>query len=216
MSALPSTATPTTTEIEFDRQVDALVQAGVPDLLDTRVECFRAMVDPLRDVLPSAGDGDLAGIPFAVVVPHVPVTELLAAVHTAGGTGRTGMAPEELRALRPAPEISLPTTPYLVLGVDPGAGSQDVAPAEAATRIAAQGRFPLTVAEGLAVLVSDCGLLRAGASFALLGSRAGGTDDRRRVPALWTSGERPTLAWWDASVAHPGLGSASCRARLAA
>lgn len=203
-------ATPTAAELEFDRQVDALVQAGVPALLDARDDCFRAMVEPLRDLLPE--DDGSGGIPFVVAVPHVPVTEVLAAVHTAGGTGRTGLSAEELAALRPLPELGLPTTPYLIVDVDPGTATRDMAPGEAAASLRSGGRSPLTLSEGLAVLVCDCGLLRAGTSFALPGSRA----DDGRLPALWTSGPWPTLGWCDGGSPQPGLGSASCRRRLTA
>ena len=48
---------------------------------------------------------------------------------------------------------------------------------------------PLTLAEGLALLVSDPGVLRSRACYSLLGARAGD----KRVPALWVSGRRPRL-----------------------
>jgi hypothetical protein len=87
-----------------------------------------------------------------------------------------------------------------------------VAPVEAARRIIATGRTPLTIAEGLALLVTDCGLLRSGSCFTLAGSSAGGED----VPALWSGPHRPTLRRWAPSAAHPRLGSASCAGRRAA
>ena len=55
----------------------------------------------------------------------------------------------------------------------------------------AAGRSPLTIAEGVAVLVSDPGVLRSRNCFSLLGSRAGD----KRVPALWVSARRPRLGW---------------------
>jgi Family of unknown function (DUF5701) len=211
MSALSATAAPTDAELEFDRQVDALVQSGMPGLLEAREECFRAMLEPLRDLLPAAAGAD-EHIPFVVVVPTAPVRPLLTAVHTPDGEGGTLLADDELARFRPLPELALPATPYLLLDVDPGAGSAGTPPGEADARLRAAGRSPLTVAEGLAVLVSDCGVLRSGDCFALLGCSSGGS----RVPALWTGSEGPVLGCWDKDVPEPRLGAASCGGRRAA
>src|SRR3712207_2929654 len=53
VSGLPVTAGPTEAELEFDRQVDALTLAGLPAHLDLSDTCFRAFLEPLRDVLPA-------------------------------------------------------------------------------------------------------------------------------------------------------------------
>ena len=211
MAVLPSTTTPTEAELEFDRQLDALAQTGLPALLDVKEECFRARLEPLRDLLarlPSAGEG----IPFVVVVPDAPAEPLLAAVHTPDGAGGTPLAPDELARFRPLPELDVPAAPYLLLGVDAGADNRGVPPAEAVRRMTGAGRTPLTVSEGLALLVSDCGLLRSGSCFTLTGSSAGGED----VPALWSGPAGPTLRRWAPASPHPRLGSASCAGRRAA
>jgi hypothetical protein len=198
----------TEAELEFDRQVDALALTGLPELLDFRDECFRASLEPLRDLLPQL-PGEVAGIPFVVVVPHAPVVDVLASVSAVGGSGFTTM--DDVGAFRPLPELALPATPYLLLDVDTGADTLDLPPAEAVRRIEAAGRTPLTVEEGLAVLVSDPGVLRSRNAFSLLGSRAGD----KRVPALWTSARRPRLGWCYQGAPHTWLGSASCAGRLA-
>jgi hypothetical protein len=198
-------------EFEFDRQVDALALTGLPGLLEVKDECFRAMLEPLRDLLPRrTARGD--GIPFVVVLPDAPVDRLLSTVHTAAGEGCTALLPAELERFRPLPELDIPAAPYLLLDVDPGAESVDLPPADAEHRIVASGRSPLTIAEGLAVLVSDSGVLRSGTSFSLLGSSAG----NERVPALWAGDSGPTLKVSERSLAHPGLGAASCGGRRAA
>ena len=76
MSALPLVAAPTRAELEFDRQVDALVQTGLPERLELADGCFRAFLEPLRDQLPTrpAPAGDR--IPFVVVVPDLPVIDV--------------------------------------------------------------------------------------------------------------------------------------------
>jgi hypothetical protein len=207
MTAIPVTS-PTEAELEFDRQIDALVMAGLPDALELRESCFRACVEPLRDLLPPVpGEGDR--IPFVVVFPSLPVVPLLDAVHTVGGAGFTTMTADDLAGFRPLPELAIPAGPYLLLDVDPGADTLNVPPGEVLPRLAAAGRTPLTVAEGLALLVSDPGVLRARNCFSLAGSRAGD----KRVPALWVSARRPRLGWCYQGAPHTWLGTASCAGR---
>jgi hypothetical protein len=208
MSALPLVAVPTEAELEFDRQVDALVTTGLPEHFDLSVSCFRARLEPLRDLLPPPAE-DGTGIPFVVVVPDLPVVPVLESVHGTGGAGFTTMEPDDLVRFRPLSELDVPSTPYLLHDVDPGPDTLNLRPAEVLPRLTAAGRSPLTIAEGLAVLVSDHGVLRTRNCFSLLGSRAGD----KRVPALWVSERRPRLGWCYQGAPHTWLGSASCRAR---
>jgi hypothetical protein len=211
LSGLPATAVPTEAELEFDRQVDALALTGLPAHLDLSDACFRAFLEPLRDLLPSLDDtGSGAGIPFVVVVPDVAVRDVLAAVSTVGGTGFTTMDDEDVALFQPLPELDVPRAPYLLLDVDTGEDTLGQTPAEVLPQLVARGRLPLTIAEGLAVLVSDPGVLTARNAFSLLGSRA----RDKRVPALWTSGRRPRLGWCYQGAPHTWLGSASCAGRL--
>jgi hypothetical protein len=206
---MPVAACPTEAELEFDRQVDALALTGLPELLDLQESCFRASLEPLRDLLPPPS-GDVDRIPFVVVVPGLPVVPVLETVHTLGGPGFTTMPDDDLALFRPLPELDIPTGPYLLLDVDPGVDTLNVPPAEVLPRLTSAGRSPLTIAEGLAVLVSDPGVLRSRNCFSLLGSRAGD----KRVPALWVSARRPRLGWCYQGAPHTWLGSASCAARL--
>jgi hypothetical protein len=209
-SALPVRAVPTEAELEFDRQVDALTMAGLPAHLDLSDSCFRAFLEPLRDLLPLLVGGATSGLPFVVVVPDLAVADVLAAVHTVGGAGFTTMEDDDVARFRPLPELDVPTAPYLLLDVDTGADTLGQRPAEVLPQLVARGRSPLTIAEGLAVLVSDPGLLKSRNAFSLLGSRAGD----KRVPALWTSDRRPRLGWCYQGAPHTWLGSASCAGRL--
>jgi Family of unknown function (DUF5701) len=208
MSALPLVAVATEAELEFDRQVDALVTTGLPEHLDLSESCFRARLEPLRDLLPAPADNGPA-IPFVVVVPDLPVVEVLASVHGTGGAGFTTMEPDDLARFRPLPGLRVPLAPYLLLDVDLGADTLNRTPADVLPELTAAGRSPLTIAEGLAVLVSDHGVLRSRNCFSLLGSRAGD----KRVPALWVSARRPRLGWCYQGAPHTWLGSASCAAR---
>jgi hypothetical protein len=208
MSALPLVAVPTEAELEFDRQVDCLVATGLPELRELSDSCFRAWLEPLRDLLPAPAE-DTAGIPFVVVIPDLPVVPVLESVQGTGGGGFTTMEPDDLAGFRPLPELGVPTAPYLLVDVDLGADTLGKTPAEALPTLIAAGRSPLTIAEGLAVLVSDHGVLRSRNCFSLLGSRAG----NKRVPALWVSARRPRLGWCYQGAPHTWLGSASCAAR---
>ncbi|WP_448626125.1 DUF5701 family protein [Geodermatophilus sp. URMC 64] len=210
MTALQPAAVRTEADLEFDRQVDALVTAGLPAWRDLADECFRAWLEPLRDLLPTLPESD--GIPFVVVVPDVPVRDVLETVQMVGGTGFTTMEDDDLARFRPLLELDVPTTPYLLLDIDTGPDTLGRPPTQAAEKIAADGRSPLTVAEGLSVLVSEPGILRSRNCFSLLGSRAGD----KRVPALWVSARRPRLGWCYQGAPHSWLGSASCAGRLEA
>jgi hypothetical protein len=208
MSALPLVVVPTEAEVEFDRQVDALVTTGLPEHFDLSASCFRARLEPLRDLLPAPADNGPA-IPFVVVVPDLPAVPVLESVHGTGGAGFTTMEPDDLARFRPLPGLRVPLAPYLLLDVDLGADTLNRTPADVLPELTAAGRSPLTIAEGLAVLVSDHGVLRSRNCFSLLGSRAGD----KRVPALWVSARRPRLGWCYQGAPHTWLGSASCAAR---
>ena len=208
MSAVPLTAVPTTAELEFDRQVDALVMNGLAEAMELSESCFRACAEPLRDLLPRV-TGDRDPLPFVVVFPHLPVLPVLETVHTVGGSGFTTMSEDDLAAFRPLPDLDVPGSPYLLLDVDLGADTLGVPPDEVLPRLTSAGRSPLTIAEGLALLVSDPGLLGSRNCFSLAGSPAGDA----RVPALWTSARRPRLGWCYQGEPHRWLGTASCGGR---
>jgi hypothetical protein len=206
---------PTEADLEFDRQVDALALTGLPALLEVKDECFRAMLEPLRDLLPPVPQPSAeaaATIPFVVVVPEAPAGMLLSAAHAEGGEGFTTLADDDLARFRPLPELVVPGGPYLLLDVDTGPDSLGVPPAAALPSISGAGRSPLTIAEGLALLVTEPGVLRSRNCFSLLGSRAGD----KRVPALWVSNRRPRLGWCWQGAPHTWLGTASCGGRRAA
>ena len=127
--------------------------------------------------------------------------------------GFVGMAPTKPDEYLPIAEIDIPdAVSYVLHDVDLGAEFFYVTPDDALPRIIDRGRSPLTIEEGLAVLLQDAEILKTAHPFSLLGSRRGD----RRVPALWSSGGRPRLGWCWAGAPHSWLGAASCAERVLA
>ncbi len=197
---------------ELDRQLDVLSAAGVPELAGTTPAALAALAAPLRDRLPHERCGDL---PFVLVVGRslVPPSALVPLLRLGSRTGVTSMTADDVAAFVPREELDVPDAPlYLLHDVDLGRATLDVPPAVALPRLTTAGRSPLTVEEGLSVVLQRPQLLREVCCFSLLGSRCGD----RRVPALWVKrGGQPRLGWCWGGAPHSWLGSASCAVRAA-
>ena len=119
----------------------------------------------------------------------------------------------DMRPLRPSDftaTVPRPDVDYDLVDVDLGHDLLDVAPAQARLAIEAAGRSPLTLDEGVAIVLAHPGILRAANCFQMLGSSAGD----RRVPSLWvTSQGRVRLGWCWEGMPHTWLGAASCARR---
>ena len=85
------------------------------------------------------------------------------------------------------------------------AATLNVRPDDALPQILAAGRTPLTLQEGLAVVLQHPEWLRDRNCFELLGSRAGD----KRVTGLWLSKGAPRLGWCWGGNPHTWLGMAS-------
>jgi hypothetical protein len=201
---------------EFDRQVENLVHRGYPKLAGLPEDVFLERLAPLRDRLRAVPRGDdAARIPFVIVVdcrlisPHA----AMSLVELGGRRGFTTMEAEDLERFRAVEGIALPPgVAYLLADVETGGDTLNVTPDEAMTTILAEGRSPLTIEEGVAMVTHHPDVLRTLNCFSMLGSRCGD----RRVTALWISKGRPRLGWCWAGAPHAWLGSASCGGRLAA
>jgi hypothetical protein len=199
---------------ELDRQVRNLIALGYPALAGLSEAAFKALFAPLRPAcerLDAAPDR----VPFVVVVTRDLVGPEAAMPLTAlkGKAGFIDFKPGGLETFLPLAELGVPEGPvYLLLDVDTGTETLNVTPNDALETIRAQGRTPLTIDEGVALLTQFPERLRKNHCFSLLGSRSGD----RRVPALWISQGRPKLGWCWAGNPHTWLGSASCGARLGA
>jgi Family of unknown function (DUF5701) len=213
-TAHPSTATrsPLTDPLsdphaELDRQLDVLVDAGVPAAAGVSAAELRRRVQSLHDVVEQVEER-----PFVLVLPDlVPGEVAVGLTRLRGKTGFTTMEPDDLARFRPTADVDLPgAQAYLSVEPDTGRTWLDVPPEQVLPSLLESGRTPLTLDEGLALLLQDGEVLRRDTCFSMLAARCGD----RRVPALWVSKGRPRLGWcWDGAP-HTWLGSGSAAYRL--
>jgi hypothetical protein len=142
----------------------------------------------------------------------LPVADAAARIEREGKPVVLGqLEPEELDPFVPIEAVEIPDAPaYLALDVDLGEASRNVRPEDALKEILAAGRSPLTIDEGVALMLQQPSAIARNWGFSLAGSRRGD----QRVPALWISEGRPKLGWcWDRNP-HTWLGTASCVGRV--
>jgi hypothetical protein len=200
--------------LELARQVETLVGKGYPERAGMSEGAFREMTAPLVERLAElpAPSGP-ARVPFVLVAP-IPRQEAVPLLDLRGKPGFTDMTTDDLARFGPTEHVSVPAgAAYLLADVDTGRASLNVTPDDALPALLAEGRSPLTIDEGIALVMHRPELLRKNNCFSLLGSRCGD----RRVPALWIKGTgQPRLGWCWAGNPHTWLGSASCGGRLGA
>lgn len=187
----------------FDGQVETLAALG---LLADDAE-LRAALERARPV----GVQERAALVVSRAL--VPVATLAARIERRGEPVVLGhLEPGELERFQPIEAVELPdTSAYLAVGIDLGAELRDVRPEDALRQILASGRSPLTLDEGIALMLHQPEVIAPNWGFSLAGSRCGD----QRVPALWVSKGRPKLGWcWDRNP-HTWLGTASCAGRVA-
>jgi hypothetical protein len=190
--------------LSFDEQVDALVERGVAG----DVPKFRAMVEIAR--LPEPPERSVLTMSRALV----PVAAAAARIERRGRPVVLGqLEPADLDGFVPIAAVSLPAAPaYVAIDVDLGAGSRNVRPEDALRAILDAGRSPLTLDEGIALVLQQPEAIARNWGFSMAGSRRGD----QRVPAFWISEGRPKLGWcWDRNP-HTWLGTASCARRAVA
>jgi Family of unknown function (DUF5701) len=183
--------------LTFDEQVQALIDRGVIENA-TVVEPARPAEPLERSVLVLARD-------------VVPVADAAARIERRGKPVVLGQtAPEDLATYEPIESVRLPSAQaYLAVDVDLGASSRNVRPEDALRDILAAGRSPLTLDEGIALVLQQPEVIARNWGFSTAGSRR----DDQRVPAFWISESRPKLGWcWDRNP-HSWLGTASCARR---
>lgn len=203
--------------LEFDRQVATLLTKGYPKLSGLSVRAFLALCKPLRTRLRAATrfppDPATGRIPFVLVVQSrcVRPAAAMARIRRKGRTGFVSMQPVTPGDFRPITSLRVPRSAvYLLIDFDRGDRFRNVRPEDALRQITTDGRSPLTIEEGVAVLTHYPDWLIKNHCFSLPGSRRAD----QRVPALWLSQKRPKLGWcWDRNP-HTWLGTASCARRM--
>ena len=192
-----------------------LLHKGYPQLARLQPEEFACRIAPLKERLRELPPGGEEGrIHFVIVVTSALVAahDSVPMVELGRKTGFTGMEPADLEGFT-AVDVELPPEPvYLLIDIDTGGGTLNVTPDEAIKTIVHEGRSPLTIEEGVALVTQYPDVLRTKNCFSMLGSRCGD----RRVTAMWISRGRPRLGWCWAGAPHTWLGSASCGRRVGA
>jgi hypothetical protein len=187
----------------FDEQVTTLLQRGLVD----DEAAFRRTLESARPAEP------VARSVLTVSREVVPVAVAAARVERRGRPVVLGhLTPDDLDTFLPIDAVRLPDVPaYLAVDVDLGADSRNVPPEDALHDILDAGRSPLTLDEGIALVLQQPEVIARNWGFSMAGSRRGD----QRVPAFWISEGRPKLGWcWDGNP-HTWLGTASCSRRSA-
>lgn len=204
---------------EFDRQLKTLIDKGYPEIAGLSLPAFEERVKGLKEKLldQELPEVDLlAGyLPFVIVVKHdlVPTIEAMSRIEKDGKTGITKLDPLLPTDFEIIPTMEIPRMDiYLLLDIDRGKDSINQRPSAAMKLIVDNGRFPLTIDEGVAIVTQFPEFLIKNNCFSLLGSRHTGD---KRVPAIWINGKKyPNLGWcWDENP-HTWLGSASGKKRI--
>lgn len=204
---------------EFDRQVQTLIDKGYPRIMAVTNDDFHQQMLPLMELLTgqTLPEVDLVAgyLPFVIVIKHdvVPTIEAMSRIEKDGKTGITKLDPLLPTDFEVIPTMDIPSTDiYLLIDIDRGKESLNLSPSDAMKLIVDNGRFPLTIDEGVAIMTQFPEFLIKNNCFSLLGSRHTGD---KRVPAIWINGKKhPNQGWcWDGNP-HTWLGSASGKMRI--
>jgi hypothetical protein len=205
---------------EFDRQVGTLIGKGYPALAGLADDDFAALLSPLRASLTTHATTMSAPedgrVPFVLVVTRelAPIADAVARTaldgRTKPGVVDRNYADGDLDRFVATKEVDPPDArTYLLLGIERGEEFCGAVPQDAMATIAARGRTPLTIEEGIALVTQFPHVLAKNKCFSLGGSRCGD----RRVPAIWISQNAPKLGWcWEGNP-HTWLGMASASTR---
>ncbi|MEI2690846.1 MAG: DUF5701 family protein [Anaerolineae bacterium] len=150
---------------QLHSQVDTLVRLGYPNFFAMTAKEFEESLRPLEQfVAISDGmrfDPSNGRMPFVLVVrsARTPVAVTLPLVSRRGKLAIERLYPKKPDDFTPIPSVSLPEgDAYLLREVDRGSETLNVTPDEAYQTILRQGRSPLTVEEGVAVLTQFRGV----------------------------------------------------------
>lgn len=201
--------------LELERQLHNIrsVYAAFADMSDEQLQDTLQRLLPLVRSTPPKQPGV---IPF-VVVPMPAETnydDVMAAVQFNGKSGMvntTPVSPQDFQDIEPVPASQL----YLLQDVDTGKRFLNISPEDCLKTIRQEGRVPLTLREGVALVVHFPEVLSDKDNYNCIQMPGSRIEGDQRVPSIWISYKRPRLGWcWDRNI-HTWLGSASAAHRAA-
>lgn len=209
---------------EINRQIDAYINRGYPELARVSVEDFRELFEPIRRQLhalnPSITKESRAHKSLVLVVtrdliaPEARVQMLRLSNSRKPGIVDKNHWSDSVQGLTPylpLTHLGVPSTPiYALISVERGDDYRNVAPEDAMQALAALARTPLTIDEGISFATVHEDVLEKNHCFMLGGSDRGD----RRMPALWISESAPKLGWCFKGNPHTWLGVASVGQRV--
>lgn len=181
------------------QQVKTLLDKGYPEAAGIKRDRFLEYVDliPLRDKFEI---GDLVVIPERIVPIYKQMQMLMAS--------ETYL---DLGMLTQDDSVETPNIPYLIRDVEDGAAMRNTSPDNCVKQFNEQGRFGLTIEEGIAIITHKPETLN-NHYIDLPGSRYGSCW----MPDLWLDNGRPELSYGRTDFPRPLYGSASCGSRIRA
>ncbi len=206
-------------ESEFQKQIISLVSKGYPSLAGMSESQFVSQISLLKEkVNPfnlKAPDIEQGYLPFVIVINSnlIPSETMMSKVEKNGKRGITKLFPHQSSDFSNIEKIKPPKSEaYLLVDIDRGEETLNMAPKDAFEFIIKQDRSPLSIDEGIAILTHYPEFLIKNNCFSLLASRK---SDNKCVPAIWiNSAKQPNLGWcWEGNP-HTWLGSASCKDRI--
>lgn len=212
----PDTMTTSAIELEIDRQVERLAAAGHLAKVGWSRRDTAAYVDALRGPLAEAAAGlprpTRERVPFVLVLPALEPSYSITTQRLGTRPGFLSGDTRDIDDFRPIAGLEIPEGLYAAVDVRRGQEHLGRTPDEAMADFATEGRSPLTISEGLALLTAHPGALEKNHCFQTPGSRKGD----QRVPGLWISNRAPKLGFCWARNHHTWLGVASCGSRVTA
>lgn len=199
---------------ELQRQLQNIrsVYAAFNDMSDEQLQATAQQLLPyVHDVALSRPDN----IPF-IVVPsgNIDYDNVMAAVTVNGQSGvvnTTPVQPQDFRNIEDVPSERL----YLLQDVDTGRQFLNISPENSLITIRENRRVPLTLDEGLALVVHFPEVLSDKETYNCIQMPGSRIEGDQRIPSIWISYKRPRLGWcWDRNI-HTWLGSASAARRCA-
>lgn len=213
---------------EFTHQLNNLISKGYPEALgiaDTEfIQHIKPLSNKLAEVKDTTIDLEKGILPFVIVITDkkLPPEKMMSLVEREGKQGVEKMYPHQPSQYSTIDSVNLPTgLAYLLIDIDRGKDTLNITPNEALERIKKENHSPLTIDEGIAILIQYPDFLKKNNCFSLLASRIQNPEPNssksinKTVPAIWiNSKKQPNLGWCWAGNPHTWLGSASCSKRV--